>query len=335
MNKKQINFSIIIPNFNGVKFLPNCLKSLHLAIKNCPNSQFEIIIVDNNSHDDSFKKIEEFEHSLKIENCKLKIIKNTSNTGFAFAVNQGIKISKYPYSCVCNNDLKIEPNWFNLISKAVSSNQNNPQIATYFGTVINYDGTKFESQGLNFYYSGKCDNISNGKAFNKNVFLTSDKLTAERLIWGAPAALIVYKKEVLQKIGLFDSDFFAYEEDVDLSLRLHNFGYQTLYAPKAFCYHLGGATSKTMGNFRNRMDAKNWFYIIIKNYSVKLILKNIFSITEQRLRNLSGLIKNTPLKDILKDLFKTYAEVSFNLPKMLQKRHQIQKMLKSNNDNWN
>jgi hypothetical protein len=180
---------------------------------------------------------------------------------------------------------------------------------------------------LDFYYSGKCNNISNGKKFDKNVFLRSKNLQSTKLIWGAPAALIIYKKEILQKIGSFDPDFFAYEEDVDLALRLHLLGYQTLYIPQAICYHMGGATSKKMGNFRNRMDAKNWIYIIIKNYPTKLIFKNLFSIIEQRLRNFSGLIKNIRPSQLPKDIFITYYEVLFNLPKMFQKRRHIQKML--------
>lgn len=330
MSKTSIDYSVIIPNFNGINFLLNCLKSLTQAIKNCPQSEFEIIIVDNASHDDSVKLAKDFFDKNKIPNLTSKILHLTSNTGFAFAVNHGIKNSKYPYSCVCNNDLKIKPDWFKIITQNIISHQNNPKIATFFGTVLNYDGTAFESQGLDFDYSGKCNNISNGQKFNKNVFLRSTKLQSTKLIWGAPAALIIYKKEVLQKIGMFDPDFFAYEEDVDLALRLHLLKYQTLYIPTAICYHLGGATSKKMGNFRNRMDAKNWIYIIIKNYSATQILKNLFGLIEQRLRNLSGLIKNTPIRHLPKDIFQTYSEVLFNFPKMVQKRRHIQKMLKSN-----
>jgi len=319
-----LSFSIIIPNYNGVNFLINCLKSIIQAIKNYPQSNFEIIIVDNASHDDSIKLAKVFFNQNKLQNLTSNILHLNTNTGFAFAVNHGIKNSKYPYSCVCNNDLKIEPNWFKIVTQNIIDHQNNPQIATFFGTVLNYDGTTFESQGLDFNYSGKCNNISNGKKF-----LASSILHLEsKLIWGAPAALIIYKKEILQKIGMFDPDFFAYEEDVDLALRLHLFKYQTLYIPTALCYHLGGATSKKMGNFRHRMDAKNWIYIIIKNYSNRQILKYFFPIIEQRLRNLSGLIKNTPIKHLFKDVFQTYGEVVFNFPKMTQKRHHIQKMLK-------
>lgn len=318
------SFSIIIPNFNGKDFIPNCLKSLLSAIKNCPKSKFEIIIVDNNSIDNSPKQAKNFFNKNKLSNLTFRILHLTSNTGFAFAVNQGIKIAQYPYICVCNNDLKISPNWFKIISKNITLNQKKSKITTFFGTVLNYNGTKIESQGFEFNYSGKCTNISNGKKFLASSILN----LKSRLVWGAPAALIVYKKEIIQKIGLFDSDFFAYEEDVDLSLRLYNFGYQTLYIPKAICYHLGGATSKKMGNFRQRMDSKNWIYIIIKNYSAKQICKNFFPIINQRLRNLIWLIKNTPLRQLPKDIIQLYGEIIFNLPRMLQKRRHIQKMLK-------
>ncbi|MFA5750332.1 MAG: glycosyltransferase family 2 protein, partial [Candidatus Shapirobacteria bacterium] len=141
---------------------------------------------------------------------------------------------------------------------------------------------------------------------------------------------------ILKKIGLFDEDFFAYEEDVDIALKLVNLGYQTLYIPKAFCYHLGGGTSNKMGNFRSRMDTKNWIYIIIKNYSASEFWNNFPSIFEERLRNLSRLIKNTikayGLKSIYKlpiDLLKTYGEVLIKLPKMFKKRKNLQKLVKS------
>jgi len=78
-----------------------------------------------------------------------------------------------------------------------------------------------------------------------------------------------------------------------------------------------------MGNFRHRMDAKNWIYIILKNYSASNLLIYSPLILIERLRNLSGLIKNTPLKDIPRDVFITYGEVIKNLPKTIKKRKEI------------
>jgi len=157
------------------------------------------------------------------------------------------------------------------------------------------------------------------------------------LVWGASAAFVVYNKKILKQIGLFDENFFAYEEDVDLALRLHNLNYQTLYIPQAISYHLGGGTSNKMGIFRYKMDAKNWIYIIIKNFSKKEIIKNFPQIIEERLRNLSGLIKQIIRLYKIKSLYylpiiliSTYGEVFVNLPKMFKKRKSIQKLIKSN-----
>jgi len=324
------NFSIIIPNYNGANFLIDCLNSLKKAIHNCPNSEFEIILVDNDSKDNSLKIFE----NIIPKNFNYRILLNSKNYGFAGAVNQGIEKAKFEYVVLLNNDLTMEPDWFQLISKTIKENKN-PKIATFFGTVLNKEGTKFESQGLKFSYSGKCQNISNGKKFTPSL---SKENAGGGLVWGASAAFVVYNKEILTKIGLFDENFFAYEEDVDLALRLHNLGYQTLYIPQAISYHLGGGTSNKMGIFRYKMDAKNWHYIIIKNFSKKEIIKNLPQIIEERLRNLSGLIKQIirfyKIKSIYylpSILFSTYGEVFLNIPKMFKKRKTIQKLVKLNN----
>ncbi|MDD4938222.1 MAG: glycosyltransferase family 2 protein, partial [Candidatus Shapirobacteria bacterium] len=282
----QINFSIIIPNHNGAKFLPKCLDSLQKAINNCPNSKFEIVIVDNNSQDNSLQIVQNFNFK------DLKIIRKSKNLGFASAINLGIKKSKYDFVIPCNNDLHLKTNWFKLISQTIKENKD-PKIITFFGTVLDKEGTHYESQGLKFFIQGKAQNISNGKTFSSKDIKNHN---SNKLIWGASAALVVYQKDILQKVGLFDNDFFAYEEDVDLSLRLHKLGFKTLYIPQAICYHLGGGTSNTMGNFRQKMDFKNWIYIIIKNYSTKEFWVNLPAIFIERLRNFSFLVKNTSPK---------------------------------------
>lgn len=334
MNKKlpPTNFSIIIPNFNGSSFVSDCLNSLIKSISNCPKSKFELIFVDNGSKDNSVGIAKDITKNIPILNTRYLIL--DTNYGFAGAVNRGINKAKYPWVVILNNDLTMEPNWFKLISNTISQNQDK-KIVTFFGTVLTKDGTKFESQGLDFKVQGKCLNISNGQPFSTKA-LKHDSSNA--LVWGASASLIVYQKEIIQNIGLFDKDFFAYEEDVDLAYRLNKLGFKTLYIPRAISYHLGGGTSNRMGNFRTRMDTKNWIYLIIKNYSYSEFWTNFGPIFVERLRNFSGLIKVTVAKYRLLSLFylpydiiRTYGEVLIKLPKMLQKRRQIQKLLKSTN----
>jgi len=326
----MINFSVIIPNYNGANFLSDCLNSLLLSINKCPESQFEIILVDNNSKDNS---IDIFEKIIP-KSFIYKILLNSKNRGFAGAVNQGIEKAKYEYVVLLNNDLTMEANWFQLISKTIKDNKN-PKVATFFGTVITKDGTKFESQGLKFFYRGKAQNISNGLPFSTK---TLKNQNTNELVWGASAALVVYKKNILEKVSFFDEDFFAYEEDVDLALRLHNLKYKTLYIPKAISYHLGGGTSNKMGIFRYKMDAKNWIYIIIKNFSSKEISKNLPKIIEERFRNMSGLSKQIIRIYKIRSFFylpyiliSTYGEALLNLSKMFKKRKVIQKLVKLHN----
>ncbi|HOR01657.1 MAG TPA: glycosyltransferase family 2 protein [Candidatus Woesebacteria bacterium] len=323
------NYSIIIPNYNGSAFIPDCLKSIFAAVKNCPQNQFEIILVDNNSHDHSPSIFKDFFSQNKLSHLQSAVYYQQSNTGFAAAINYGINHAACPYVVVTNNDIVIKPDWFQIVSKVIVKNKT-PKVSTFFGTILTRDGTRFESQGLKFYPNGRCHNLANGQKY-----LTSKLPQNPQVVWGASAALAVYPKKIIQSVGLFDSDFFAYEEDVDMALRFHKLGYQTIYVPQAISYHWGGATSKSMGNFRHRMDAKNWIYIIIKNYSSKEIQKNFWSIFVERLRNLSYLIKQTlkiyRLKSIFYlpfDIIRTYGEVIINFPTMIQKRRHIQKMIK-------
>lgn len=293
-----MKYSIIIPNYNGAHFLKDCLNSLDLSQ--------EIIIIDNNSKDNSRSVIASI-----AKQSHLKIIQNSINMGFAGAVNQGIKAATNDYVVLANNDLVLEKNWFKLIDREVKKH---PDVACFCGTVLTRDGSKYEGIGLKFNYNGSCKNIKNGEPYTPH-----DQ--KPYFIWGSSAALVVYKKSILEKIGYFDENFFAYEEDVDLALRLHNQNYKTLLIPNAICYHLGGGTSGKMGNFRHKMDFKNWIFLIIKNYSTKEILLNLFPIIEQRLRNFSGLIKNTPKGQKLSSISWVFQELKKNIPKMLKYSH--------------
>lgn len=268
------DISIIIPNYNGAKFLVDCFKHLQIAIENCPDSKFEIILVDNASSDNSLELSKNY-----------IIIKNFKNFGFATAVNQGIKKAKYEYVCLLNNDVNLDKNYFKVILKAI---KDNPQTACFCGTVFNKDGSEIESQGINFDWSGKCLQINH----NKKIDDCSLKIK-NHFVWGSSGAAVIYKKDIITKIGLFDEHYFAYIEDVDLAFRLQKNHYQTLLIPKAHVYHLGGGTSNKMGNFRAKQTFKNWIYFIFKNYSKKELFRYFPKIIIERLRNLSYLIKST------------------------------------------
>ena len=138
----------------------------------------------------------------------------------------------------------------------------------------------------------------------------------------------MYKRDVFDKIGYFDEDFFAYLEDVDFSFRAQLAGEKCLFVPSAIVYHQGGATRIKMGNFKAQMDTKNWIFLIIKNYPIKYLFKYFFQIFIERLRNFNGLLKQTSLTELPKSILQTYSEVLIKLPRMIGKRHRIQKLVK-------
>jgi len=290
-------FSIIIPNYNGKEFLADCLSSLP--------KNLEVIVIDNSSTDGSVEYLKKKE---------IKLIENKKNLGFAKAVNQGILAAKNNYVVAMNNDLRVEKNWFKVMTEAIKRWQNKEKVGAYFGKVLDWDGKRIESTGLIYWLKGKAFNRGNGEIDSAN------KYNKEEFIFGASASMVVYYKPALLKIGLFDEDFFAYEEDVDLALRLKEIGWRTLYVPKAISCHLGGATSKRMANFRQRMDTKNWWFIIIKNYPISILIKHGPEILIERIRNLSGLIKATPWSKIPWVIIRTYGEILLKLPKMFVKR---------------
>lgn len=271
----MINFSIIIPNYNGEDFLPKCLDSISIAIDNCPKSKFEIILIDNGSTDNSITTFSNF-------TLNSRVISLSKNQGFAKAVNIGIKKSIHNFVVVCNNDLTLEPNWFKNIRKTITQF---PKAACYCGTVFNHN--QIESQGISFDFSGKCIQLNNGLIDNSN-FINHKSYP----VWGSSAALVVYKRSILKKLNYFHEIYFAYLEDVDLAFRLAKNNYTTIINPSCTCLHLGGGTTNKIPHFRQYMIFRNWFIFIFLNFTFRQIITNLPQIIVERLRNFSYLIKS-------------------------------------------
>jgi len=310
-----MKISIIIPNFNGHALLTDCFSSIATAARYYPQICLECLLIDNNSTDSSQQIFENICKKYPI--LSGKFIQQPKNLGFAGAVNIGIKKSKYPHLFILNNDIKLQKDWFKIISKNIESH---PKFSVFYGLVLNKDGQRIESEGFEYSMSGLCQNISNTKSFKK-----SSRKTTQ--IWGAPASAIIYRKSALKKVGLFDHRFFAYIEDVDLAYRLAKNNIKTLYVPQAVSYHLGGATSSKMGNLRAKMTYRNWHYLIIKNYSISDIIFNLPSITIQRLKNLKYFYQSTPKPRFIIEYLQTNLQIC---------QFALKNLVKStSDDHWN
>lgn len=252
--------TVIIVNWNGRHLLEDCLGSLsRISYKNV-----EIIFVDNASVDDSVSYV-------KKRYPKIKIILNSKNLGYAEGHEKAFKKAKGELVLLLSTDTIVEKNMLDELVKAINSRKNigavMPKLLMYpQKKLIDSIGAFFVSTGLSYHY-GREKNPNN-PLFNKPME-----------IYSAKGACLLFKKEVLEKTGLFDKDYFAYFEETDLCHRIWLSGNSVLYWPRTVVYHKGGGASKQMAKaFILSHSYKNRICTYIKNLSIKNLIRVLPSI---------------------------------------------------------
>ena len=250
--------SVVTPNYNGLKFLNNYFETLLIQ------SRFieEIIIIDNASTDGSVEFIEEFINSSNYP-IRIILIKNGENLGFAPAVNQGIRESKSEYIYSVNNDVELEWNALDEIIKAmdesISLGENPFSIQSKM--IQHYNRKLIDDAGDEYTLLAWTKKTGDGQQ--------ADKYVEKREIFSSCAGAALYRKSVLEEIGYFDDNFFAYVEDIDLAYRSQIYGYKNYFCPNSIVYHYGSGTSGSRYNeFKIRLAARNNVYLIYKNFPI-------------------------------------------------------------------
>jgi GT2 family glycosyltransferase len=245
---------IVVLNWNGIKDTEKCLPSLlDQTYKN-----FEILIVDNGSSDNSLKQL----LALEQKHDKLNVIDNEVNKGFAGGVNTGIKYAieqEFDAVALFNNDAIADKNW--LAELVEASKPKSVGIAT--GLLLHKDGKTIDSTG-DFYSTW-------GLAYPRNRDEKTTTAPEAGEVFGATGGASLYKIEVFKQIGLFDEDFFLYFEDVDISFRAQLAGWKVTYNPKAIAYHKQGASSKKIPGIALNKTFANLPQLFIKNVPYGLI----------------------------------------------------------------
>lgn len=247
--------SVVTPNYNGVKFLKNYFNSLNQDSE-CIG---EVIIIDNGSDDSSLEYIQKNNF-----NFPVVVIKNDENLGFAPAVNQGISKAKYDYIFSLNNDTEVEIGSINAMLDLIQEED----IFSVQAKMIQSDNKQLIDDAGDEY---------NLLAWTKKVGenQNSENYSQVLEIFSSCAGAALYKKSVLEEIGSFDDNFFAYMEDVDLAIRSQIYGYRNLLCPDAVVYHIGSATSGSRYNdFKVRIAARNNVWTVYKNLPIPLKIIN-------------------------------------------------------------
>jgi len=247
--------TIIIPNFNGRFLLEDCLPSIFVQTY----KDFEICVVDNGSHDDSCSY-------LASHFPQIRIIRFKKNLGFAKAVNEAIRKTNSPYVVLLNNDTVVEKNWLlNLVSAAdshVEVASVAPKMLSFFKKSI------IDGAGDTINIVGQPYPIGRGERDGKNYNLA-------KYILGATGGASLFKRVALEKVGLFDEDFFFYFEDVDWALRSQILGFKSWYEPKAVVYHRFGETAKKFYRRMEYLRFRNTIYLVLKNFPWQLFFRRL------------------------------------------------------------
>lgn len=248
--------SVVTPNYNGEKFLKTFLNSLN------EDSEYigEVIIIDNGSSDGSVGYLKNNSY-----NFPLVLIENSENLGFAPAVNQGILKAKNELIFSINNDTEIKKGTIKALIDLINSSD---EIFSVQAKMLQYNNKELIDDVGDEY-----NLLAWTKKTGENHH--SDEYSQVKEIFSSCAGAAMYKKSILDEIGLFDDNFFAYMEDVDLALRSKINGYKNLLCPEAIVYHIGSATSGSRYNeFKVKLAARNNVWVVYKNLPIPLKIIN-------------------------------------------------------------
>lgn len=268
--KNKPKVSIVVLNYNNPNDTIECINSL---MKNNYRN-FDVILIDNGSTDNSVELL----NSIKYKN--LFFIQNEQNLGFAGGCNIGIRHALQngaKYILLLNNDTVVKGDFLNsLIEQALKY----PDAGAIGPKIYFYD----EPDKIWFaggYIDWKYDGAHTG--YGKK---DAEKYSTAKSVGFITGCAMLIKNEVIEKVGLLDTSFFAYQEDVDFCVRVRKARYTCIYLPYPAVWHRGGKTSKKHGRmspFHRYLGTRNKLVLIKKNFRMlKLIdvfLREIFVVT--------------------------------------------------------
>lgn len=238
--------AVIVINWNGRRFLGRCLGSLFAQTYR----DFHVVLVDNGSTDGSVDFVRE-------RFSQVCLIANEVNRGFAAANNQAIQATESEFVVTLNNDTEVAPEWLAELVKAADAQPTvgacaSRMLFAHSPAVINSAGIALDRVGIAWdWRGGELDNPAEREPVD---------------VFGACAGAALYRRSMLNEIGLFDGDFFAYLEDVDLAWRAQWAGWRALSVPTARVLHCHSGTGVEGSPFKNRLLGRNKVWLIAKNY---------------------------------------------------------------------
>jgi GT2 family glycosyltransferase len=248
--------SIIIVNWNCEQYLEDCFRSLKRQTYCC----FEMIFVDNASTDNSLLLAKKLARELSLD---VKFIELGSNSGFTGGNNEGLKHCSGRYIALLNTDTVPERDWLKTLVEEMEAH---PEVGIC--------ASKLVVQGENVIDSAGDGYSTFGHAFKREEGKNPEEFSREEYVFGACAGAALYRREMIEKIGLFDDDLFLIFEDADLNFRAQLSGWKCLFVP-ATVYHKVGASIKKLGGLTAYYSVRNDKLIKMKNLPVSIFLRKM------------------------------------------------------------
>ena len=259
----QPQVSVIIPHYGGKKILEQCLESLN----NTNYEGLEIIVVDNNSPDDSVKIVKEIF-------LDVNLIKSEYNRGFAGGCNLGAQHAKGKYLVILNNDTIHENDWITHLVQRMESDKN---ISSVQSKIKNYKKRNYfdYAGGSGGFMDKYCFPFSRGRIFN-----TVEKDEGQydqpcKIFWASGTAFIT-KRNIFEQIGGFDESIFCHMEEIDYHWKCQLLGYEVWVEPKSVVYHHGATTLPISSPHKTYLNYRNSLILLLTNYQVIISLKYFF-----------------------------------------------------------
>lgn len=243
--------SIIVVNWNGERFLKDCLGAL--TCQSHPN--YEIILVDNGSGDASVQ--------LTRENFpQVKIVALSDNRGFTGGNAAGLEVVQGAYIALVNNDARPEETW---LEKLIE-----PMLRDY---TVGICASKLIFENSRAVNSAGDGLTTAGVGFNRGLGADAVNFNESEWVFGACGAAVLYRRRMLDEIGFLDEDFFLYDEDTDLNFRAQLTGWKCAYVPTAVAYHVANATSKRLSDLHVYYHTRNLEFVWLKNMPFGIMLR--------------------------------------------------------------
>lgn len=267
----MVDLSIIILSYNTRELLINCLESLYQS--GYPSS--EIIVVDNGSTDGSVEEVEKrYKQSLRPYGLEdIKILRSRQNLGFAKGNNVGIKQARGRFILLLNSDTVVEKN---TILEMLKFMEKNPKVGAATCKVVFPDGTLDPACHRGFptpwasltYFLGLERLFPKSRLFGQYHlgFLPMDKIHE---IDSPTGAFYLVRREVIEKVGMLDEEYFMYAEDLDWSYRIKEAGWKVIYYPDVKITHYKKQSGRAGEDKKVRKETTSHFYETMKTFYKK------------------------------------------------------------------